>query len=366
MLDLKKIRRELHQIPEMAFHEWETQKLICSYLDKMEGIQYSTFRFPGIVATYQVNEGSYKLFRADMDALPFTEETYCEFQSKNQGWMHACGHDIHMAILLGLMDKVVREKPNQNLVFLFQPAEEGKGGAERIISTNILTQFQITEAYALHVTCDLPVGTISSKAGIIFAIPQEFSVTIHGQAAHAAFPQKGKDALMAGIQIFNLMHSSIQRLFSPVEPVIFHVGHLTAGRICNAVAETCVLEGTHRTLTKQNHDQMNDLIEKTISHVTSLYEMTYELDWLSNYDPVVNNAELCNKLVERVYIAGYCYQEAEIAMTGEDFGFFTSLYPGLLFWLGGGIKKSGLHSSKFLPDEDCIESGVNIFYDMIK
>jgi N-acetyldiaminopimelate deacetylase len=365
MIDLKMLRRELHQIPEPAFKEWETQKLISSYLDKMEGIKYRNFDFPGILASYKTNEGPFKLFRADMDGLPFIEETDCDYQSKHPGWMHACGHDIHMTVLLGLIDKVSQDKPDQNLLFLFQPAEEGKGGAERIINTGVLDAYQIDEAYTLHVSGSLPVGTISTKPGIIFAIPQEFSVIIHGQAAHAAFPQQGKDALMAGMQIYSLMHSSVKKMFSPVEPVIFHIGHMEAGRVCNAVAETCMMEGTHRTLSKQNHQKMNELFEKTVSHVTSIYDMTYELNWLSIYDSVVNNAELYEKLKEKVKNSKYQFQEAETAMTGEDFGFFTSRYHGLLFWLGAGLQATGLHSSTFLPDDNCIEPGVDVFFSLI-
>lgn len=365
MLDLLEVRKQLHQVPEPSFHEWETQKLICSHLDNLDGIRYRNFDFPGILASYKVNEGSYKLFRADMDALPFTETTGCGYESKNPGWMHACGHDVHMTILLGLIEKVSLEKPDQNLLFLFQPAEEGKGGAERILKTGVLDSYEITEVYALHVSSDLPVGTISSKGGIIFAIPQEFSVIIHGQSSHAAFPQQGKDALMAGVQFYSMMQNSVKRMFSPVEPVIFHIGHMEAGKVCNALAETCMMEGTHRTLNKMNHQKMNELIEKTIAHVASLYDMTYELNLLSSYDPVVNDEGLYARLKEKVSRAGYSFLEAETAMTGEDFGFFTTRYPGVLFWLGAGIQKTGLHSSQFLPDENAIKPGVEVFYSLI-
>jgi N-acetyldiaminopimelate deacetylase len=365
MIDLKTIRHELHQIPEAAYNEWETQKVICSYLDKMEGIKYRNFDFPGILASYKVNESDFKLFRADMDALQITEETGYEFQSRNQGWMHACGHDIHMTVLLGMIDKVAEQKPDQNLLFLFQPAEEGKGGAERILSTGVLDSYKISEVYALHVTGDLPVGTISTKSDIIFAIPQEFSITIHGQGAHAAFPQQGKDALMAGVQIYSMMNASVKKIFSPIEPVIFHIGHMVAGSVCNAVPASCLMEGTHRTLTKKNHDRMNELLEKTIAHVTALYEMTYDLDFVSTYEPVSNDTSLYHKLKDRTMELGYQFTEAATVMTGEDFGFFTTRYPGLLFWLGGGLQDAGLHSSKFLPSDECLEYGVNTFYSMI-
>ncbi|HNX00813.1 MAG TPA: amidohydrolase, partial [Candidatus Cloacimonadota bacterium] len=302
---------------------------------------------------------------ADMDGLPFNEETNCGFESKNQGWMHACGHDIHMTVLLGLIEKVTSEKPKQNLLFLFQPAEEGHGGALRILDSGILDAYQITEVYALHVSADLPVGTVSSKPGIIFAIPQEYSLRIYGQSAHAAFPQQGKDALMAGVQVYSMMQQSVKKLFSPVEPVIFHVGHLEAGRVCNAIADSCLLEGTHRTLTRKNHQKLNELLEKTVAHVTSLYDMTYDLNFTSSYDPVLNNDELYGRLKRKVNEVGYQFIEAEISMTGEDFGFFTSRYSGVLFWLGTGIHPTGLHSSQFLPDEKSIEPGVQIMFSLI-
>ena len=165
-MDLYKIRKHLHQIPELGFEEFKTTELLKKILEKYSGIKIITFDFTGLLVEYSHGEGSYKLFRADIDALPIQEEESCPFHSQHPGVMHACGHDIHMTILLGLIDKVISADLKENLLFVFQPAEEGKGGAERILKTGALNKYNISDAYALHVSGEFAVGEVASKAGI--------------------------------------------------------------------------------------------------------------------------------------------------------------------------------------------------------
>lgn len=361
--DLCQIRRELHQIPEPAFAEQQTKALLLKYLQQLDGIAIHEFQNScGILVEYSRGEGEYRLFRADMDALPVAEQTQSAFRSGIEGMMHACGHDIHMTVLVGLIEKVAADKPACNLLFLFQPAEEGQGGAESVLAEGLIQSFPVEAVFALHVGSGLPVGTVSSRAGIFFGIPQEFDVSFLGKSSHAAYPEKGVNALQTGIRFLNLMEQDIREL-ALSERVIFHVGKMISGTIRNIVADNCVLEGTQRSLSKPVRDRINDLILKNCALAASETGAQYKVDFLCSYDPVVNAEELVQELRAACLEQGVAWQEAEIAMTGEDFGFFTSLYPGLLFWLGSGCAYP-LHSDRFLADETCIPVGIKVFWQL--
>lgn len=361
--ELFRIRRELHQIPEPAFAEQQTKTLLLKYLQQLDGITIHEFQnSPGILVEYSRGGDDYRLFRADMDALPVAEKTGSEFSSATAGMMHACGHDIHMTVLLGLIEQVAEKKPACNLLFLFQPAEEGQGGAESVLAEGLIQFFAVREVYALHVGSGLPVGTVSSRAGIFFGIPQEFDVSFLGKSSHAAYPEKGVNALQAGIRFLTLMEQDVREL-ALSERVIFHVGKMASGTIRNVIADSCVLEGTQRSLSKAVRDRINELILKNCALVAGETGAQYKVDFLCSYDPVVNAEELVNALSDTCSQNGLVFREAEIAMTGEDFGFFTSLYPGLLFWLGSGCEYP-LHSDRFLADEACIPVGIKVFWHL--
>jgi N-acetyldiaminopimelate deacetylase len=363
-MNLYEIRKQLHRIPEIAYKESKTQALILALFQDNPLLKVHTFQTTGILFEYTVNKGQYQLFRSDMDALPITEKTGCAFTSEHQGMMHACGHDIHMSILIGFMDWVLSAKPDQNLLFLFQPAEEGEGGAMAIIQTGIFNQFDIQYAFALHISGAYPTGTVASKSGIIFGIPQEFDISVKGKASHVALPQNGKDALLAATQFYQSMNQSVTKAFHPVEPAVFHVGWMQAGTMRNSLAETCLMKGTTRTLSKANHQKMNELIIKTAEHISDIHELDIKVDFPNTYDPVINNKALNDMLIS-ICDDEIHYREVEASMTGEDFGFFTSLYPGLLFWLGTDCSED-LHSATFLPDEKSIDVGIEVYKRLLK
>jgi N-acetyldiaminopimelate deacetylase len=367
MLDLINIRKELHKIPELGFEEIKTQKYILKLLEDFDGLKIHTFDFPGILVEYSCEKGKYKLFRADMDGLPITEETNCDFSSEHKDKMHACGHDMHMTILVGLIEKVVTNNINENLLFLFQPAEEGKGGATRIINTGIFDKFEISEAYALHVNGELKTGKIASKTGIFFANTQEIEVVFKGKSAHVAFAEKGINALTAGAEFYLEIEKEIVREFPTGKPVICAFGKMNAGVVMNAVPAECRLEGTFRAFTNENHEILKALIENVKSKIAKKYGIDAEIIYKAFYKEVINNKKLFEKLKVKATEIQIEFKETEPVFTGEDFGFFTEKYKGLLFWLGVGNKdeNTDLHSSQFLPDEEAIAIGINLFFQLI-
>ncbi len=359
-MDIISLRHGLHKIPEIAFAEHKTKALLLKYLSSLSlDSQWSIKEFatsPGLLIEYTACEAAYRLFRADMDALPSTENTACPYASEHAGMMHACGHDVHMAVLMGLIAAVALQKPARNLLFLFQPAEEGKGGAQSILAEGIIQSHTIDSAIALHVASEMPIGTVSTKAGIFFGIPQEFDVRFYGKAAHVAYPEKGINALTAGLEFMNRIKPALEAL-SQRERVLFNIGKMESGVIRNIIPDCCILEGTHRSLNPQTRDAMNENIREIAKQTAKSTGTKAEVELLCSYDPVVNNETLVNELIAAIRTLDYQFTIAETAMTGEDFGFFTTLYPGLLFWLGSGCD-APLHSDKFLPQDECIKVGI--------
>lgn len=369
------LRHQLHQIPEIAFDEHETKELLLQHLRKLLAqtlsepetpFQIEEFRNSlGILVAYNGGgSGDYTLFRADMDALPSEEANICEYTSQKPGFMHACGHDVHMAVLMGLIHVVSQRLPLMNILFLFQPAEEGKGGAESVLAEGLIQNFPIRAAIALHVASELPVGTASTKRGIFFGIPQEFDIRFFGRAAHVAFPEKGINANAAGYRFLNALEKEIS-LIENTERVICNVGRIQGGSIRNIIADECILEGTHRSLKRDVRDSLNSIITKLAEHTAKEIGAKCKVDFLCSYDPVINDSTLVDALEEVAQSQNVEFFPAQTAMTGEDFGFFSTLYPGLLFWLGSGAEHP-LHSNKFLPQDECIQVGIDLFWGLIK
>ncbi|MDP8232362.1 MAG: amidohydrolase [Candidatus Zophobacter franzmannii] len=366
-MDLVKVRQDLHRIPELAFNEYKTTDYIYNLLKDYSDLELIKVNPTGLIAVYKGGTGDYVLFRSDIDALPLKEQTDCNFHSEHEGTMHACGHDIHMTVLLGFIHEVCTTKPKKNLLFLFQPAEEGKGGAEHILRSKVLDQWPIKTALALHCSPDYHVGEVATKGGIFFGIPEEFIVEFHGRNAHAAFPHKGIDAIYAGVQFYNLMQSQITKRFSSTDPVIFHIGKFEGGDAENILASKCLLQGTHRTLTPENHRAMNELILSTGKAVAAVTGAEFKFREVSVYEAVNNDQFVYNNFKKTIEnLDDIKFIEAESVMTGEDFGFFTTLYPSLLFWLGTGLSEHGLHSPYYLPDQEAVETGIRVYMALLE
>lgn len=365
MNHLYQVRKELHKIPELAFQEVKTTEFILNYLSQIPNLHFHTFDFPGLLVEYSQGEEDFLLFRADMDALPIEEQTGSDFTSQHRGLMHACGHDIHMTALIGLIEHVTNNNLQKNLLFLFQPAEEGLGGAERVLASGILERFKIKEAYAMHVHPAYPIGTIISNDSVLLGIPQEFELIIRGKSSHAAHPHKGNDAITAAAHFQQQINGILQKSISPTDSYLMHIGRIDGGTARNIVAEKCIIEGTLRSFTKEVMQTLKTTTEETAKRIAALHQTEAEVIFLANYDPVVNSPRLFQKL-KTVLPEELQLLRAEPVLLGEDFGFFTTKYEGLMFWVGAGTPEIDVHSPFFLPAEESILAGLKTFISLLE
>jgi N-acetyldiaminopimelate deacetylase len=311
----------------------------------------------GLVAEYRVNDGGYILFRADIDALPIKEETGISFSSKN-GCMHACGHDVHTSILYGLLRYVVENKINKNILFLFQPGEEGGGGAEKIINSGILNNYNIEKAFALHVTDEYKQGVIASTSGILFASSFEVDIEFLGKSAHVAFPENGNNAFEALMLFLRKVKELIKM---EEEKIVFGYGKVNSGTVRNIIPAYAKIEATLRTLSRKKSEIFYDRINILLNDVEKETAVKSKISKGSLYTEVVVDKTLYERC--RAILEGkFEFIDCGYKMTGEDFGFISKLYPSFMFWLGTRTgEQFGLHNPKFLPDDSIITTGIEIY-----
>jgi N-acetyldiaminopimelate deacetylase len=357
LLDPVELRHQLHSYPELMFEEYRTTKLLVDNISLLDNIKIFKPLDTGLVVEYSVNNGGYLLFRADIDALPIIEETGVFFSSQNN-CMHACGHDIHTSVLYGLLRYAAANKINKNILFLFQPGEEGGGGAERIINSGILRNYNIEKAFALHVTDEYEQGVIASSPGILFASAFEVDIEFFGKSAHVAFPENGKNAFEALVRFLAKVKELIK---SEDEKIIFGYGKIDSGTVRNIVPAYAKIEATLRTLSRE---KSGIFFEKIISLLKDIEKETGVKSKISKgslYTEVVVDKPLyqqCRSILTKKFE----FIDCGYKMTGEDFGFISKIYPSFMFWLGTRKgEQFGLHNPRFLPDDSIIEKGIEIY-----
>jgi N-acetyldiaminopimelate deacetylase len=356
-MDPVELRHKLHQNPELMFEEHETTRILVEAISSLPGIKIHHPLETGLLIEYSINEKPYYLFRADIDALPIKEDTNYTFASKNDN-MHACGHDVHSSILFGFLKYVVENKIDQNILFLFQPAEEGGGGATRIIESGILKKFDIKNAFALHITDEYEFGTIASTKGELFASSLEADLEIFGKSAHVAFPENG-------IHSFNALREFLDKvdklLASKKEKIVFGYGKITSGEIRNIIPQYTRAECTIRTLDMEKSVRFFNELSEIMERIKLKTKINYKLSKGPLYSEVIVDEVLFN-MYSKILSKDFNFIDCGYKMTGEDFGYFTKLYPSFMFWLGTNKgERFGLHSPKFLPDDSIIDVGVDIY-----
>ncbi|MED1268358.1 N-acetyldiaminopimelate deacetylase [Bacillus mycoides] len=362
------VRRDLHKIPEIGFKEWKTQQYILDYIGTLpnEYLEVKTWKTGVIVKVNGKNPEKIIGYRADIDGLPITEETGYEFSSVHEGMMHACGHDLHATIGLGLLTAAVSERIDDDFVFIFQPAEEGPGGALPMLESDELKEWKPNMILGLHIAPEYSVGTIATKEGLLFANTSELYVDLKGKGGHAAYPHTANDMIVAASHLVTQLQSVISRNVNPLDSAVITIGKITGGTVQNIIAEKSRLEGTIRTLSVESMKRVKSRIEAIVAGIEASFQCEAVIDYGAMYHQVYNHEELTREFMqftrEQTTMDVITCTEA---MTGEDFGYMLREIPGFMFWLGVN-SEYGLHHAKLKPDEEVIEKAIVFLNQYVK
>lgn len=363
------LRHQLHLQPELAYEEFKTTKLIIDAVSALpEFDERFTFHSPmptGVLVEYKVNDDAYILFRADIDALPIFEETLFPFKSQNN-YMHACGHDVHTSILYGFLSYVAKEHIEQNILFLFQPAEESGGGAIKFFASGVFKKFKVKNAFALHVTDEFPKGTIAATSGVLFASALEVDVDFLGKSSHVAFPQHGRNAFDALRQFLDAVDKIPKGLN---DATMMGFGKITSGAVRNIVPGSARMEGTIRALSMSGTDESAAKLVHIAKGIEAITVVTISVVKGAHYPEVINDETLFQSLSQKFQQLPnpFSFLDCGFKMTGEDFGYISQQYPSFMCWLGTSTgERFGLHNPQFLPEDDVIDLGIQVFKTILR
>lgn len=361
-------RRSLHIHPELSEHEEETAAAICRRLDSL-GIRYSSgIAGNGISAViYGKNPNRGVGIRADMDALPLTEKTDVPFKSVNPGVMHACGHDIHTAILLGTAQVLnqMRDCLPGSVRLFFQPSEETIGGAKQMIEAGCLEAPRIDSVIGLHVDTDIDAGDVEFIPGHMNAASTEFSVTVKGKSCHGAHPTDGIDALLPACSMVTGLQSVITRRMSPVDPVLITVGRFISGTKGNIISGEAEFSGIIRVLDMKNMPPAKKYISDMCTSTAEAYGATCVVNFRDSYPSLENDAVLLSWVKDafsQVLGKDHIKINEKPSLGADDFSYFCHQSRGLYYNIGarrpGETRPFPIHSDRFNPDEECIRTGI--------
>jgi N-acetyldiaminopimelate deacetylase len=373
-LDLPGIRRALHRIPELAFEETRTSEFVHDVISGLvtasgrAGVEVRRHRTGIIVHVPGTGAGRAIGWRSDMDALPVAERTGLPFASQREGVAHACGHDVHMTIGLGLLERILGG-PRRGLdyVFLFQPAEEHLSGAAEFWDSGLLGEYGIDEFYALHVSPEYAPGVIATRPGTLFAGSASVTVEFTGVPGHAAMPHRAVDPIVSVASFVMNVQSLVSRSTDPAAGgLVLTFGTISGGTVVNGIAGSAKVMGTLRFLNEEQHDLAFRRIREIAAGSATATGATADV-WLedSPWIPVINDATITERFIS--YLRGrdgVAWQEAPVTMTSEDFGYLLARIPGMMFWLGTGGDHP-LHSGQFAPPVAIIEPAVNLIADYL-
>lgn len=355
-------RRMLHRIPEIQFEEYKTAGYICSVLDTLsipykKGYGGGT----GIVAEIRgAGDGSCVALRADIDALPVCEETNLPFKSEHEGFMHACGHDAHIAIALftAYILNELRDSFKGSVKFLFQPAEEGDGGAEIMIEEGVLEDPAVDICIGGHVMSDYPTGTVVYKSGSLMSSPDNFEVIIRGVGGHGAYPEKCINPILVASEAVGL----ITCLTDTNVPRVVTVCTIEGGNCPNVIPTEVKITGTARTFTRQSRDEVARLIEERVKEVCDKYSATYDYRYIKLFPALINDDHVTEAFAEsskKIVGDENVVPTHKVSMAGDDFSYFAASVPSTYVHIGCRNEEKDavypIHNPRFTIDEDCMK-----------
>ena len=354
-------RRELHEHPELSNQEFWTTDRIAKELEGM-GLTGRRFDPTGVCADIVGGKpGKMIALRADIDALPVQEDTGLPFASKNEGVMHACGHDTHAAMLMGATKALVSKKDELagTVRVIFQPAEENVTGARMLVKQGVLDG--VSMIFGQHIAGMMPVGAMSTAAGPSAAASDHFVIKVHGKSCHGAMPNTGADATLAAANVVCALQSIVSREIAPAEPAVVTVGQFMSGTAKNVVSGEAELGGTVRTFSRELRKTMPERLERIAKQIAAAYRCTAELDYDFSVDVLVNDeaaTEVAKGAILKVIDDPKMFlTNLPRQMGAEDFAEYTPVVPGAFAILGGGGEYPQ-HSNHFTIDEKSLETGV--------
>jgi amidohydrolase len=361
-------RRDLHVHPELGFEEHRTAGIVA---DRLRALGYAVTTGIGGTGVVGVVKGDKPgrtiMLRADMDALPLDEENDVPYRSQTKQTMHACGHDGHVAMLLGAA-RVVMDRKSEvagTVCFLFQPAEEGKGGAKAMIEDGVLERFGIERAYGLHLASAHPAGRVGFREGAFYASSDSIEITVEGKGGHGASPHLSVDPVYVASQFVVALQQIVSRNIDPIEPAVVTIGAINGGTTHNVIPSRVRLLGTVRAFDAGVREKMAERIERVLRGICESSGATYAFEYLWRYPVTSNDAEqtrYARALAQRV-VGEQRVADVPKLMGAEDFSFFAERVPACFFTIGsnGGPNSSfPHHHARFDIDESALETGVRM------
>ena len=356
MISAVEFRRHLHRHPELSFMEEQSAKYIEKCLDEAD-IPHSRIAQTGVLAKIE-GKGDLSravVLRADIDALPIEEQTALEYASENKGVMHACGHDIHAAVLYGVLSRLAEKRDFEGTIFgIFQPGEEcNPGGASKVLAEKPFANYNVVAVIGEHTDSGLEVGALGFCKGEFMAANDELRFWVRGKGGHAAMRDKLNDTVVAAAHLVTMLNAVND------ENTVLSIGKIVADGATNVIPDEVYMEGTFRCFSEEHRRTVWRIIEAAAQSVDAKFGTTTEVDINHGYPAVVSNDNLVEKALAIATENGLTTKMLEKRYTSEDFGFYCVRYPSLFYRLGVGATAGRSHTSTFAPSEDSIAVGID-------
>ena len=364
-------RRDFHKHPELSFQEFRTSEIVAKKLESFGIETKKNVGKTGVVGILKSKKsGPTIALRADMDALPIQETNNFSYKSINKGIMHACGHDAHTAMLLGAAEALskMKNKLNGEIRFIFQPAEEGFGGARYMIKDGALDN--VDEIYGMHVWNYQKSGTVGIQSGPVMAAADIFTIEISGIGGHGAAPQGTVDSIVVASHLIQSLQTIVSRNTNPLESTVITVGQINGGYNFNIIADKVTLNGTTRSYTKNNQSLIKNRMKNIIAGLEKMYNAKIKLKYKDGYPPLINDYKATDNVkIAAEKIVAHNVIKPYLSMGGEDFSYYTNKVPGCFFFLGTSPKNrppmsTPQHCSHFDIDEEAMLIGSSIFVEL--
>ena len=366
------IRRHFHRYPELSFKEFNTAETISEHLNNLGISHKKGVGKTGIVGEINFGPGPTIALRADMDALPIQEENNLDYKSLNDGVMHACGHDGHMAILLGAANALSKNsKLKKGTVrFIFQPAEEGLGGAKYMIEDGCLDK--VDEIYGLHLWNYQLYGEVGIKDGPVMASADLFDIEVSGKGGHGATPQGTVDAIVVASNLVTMLQTIVSRNTNPLESTVLSIGKIKGGHNFNIISDKVHMSGTTRAYTEENRTMIKQRMKEVIEGVSKSFGADIKLNYKDGYPPTVNHSSQVEKVLEAASsVVASGAKNPYLSMGGEDFSYYLQNKPGCFFFVGSAPNENEIlstphHCSHFNIDERALLIGASVYVNLIE